>query len=89
ALATGLGALAWGYPFLTSHTAHFSLPVVGEIHVASALFFDIGVFTLVVGSTMLILTGIAHQSVRSHRYNNARAAEEAQAAATPGEGPWN
>jgi len=53
ALATGLGALAWGYPFLTSHTAHFSLPVVGEIHVASALFFDIGVFTLVVGSTML------------------------------------
>ena len=89
ALATGLGALAWGYPFLTSHTAHFSLPVVGEIPVASALFFDIGVFTLVVGSTMLILTGIAHQSVRSHRYNNARAAEEAQAAATPGEGPWN
>ena len=89
ALATGLGALAWGYPFLTSHMAHFSLPVVGEIHVASALFFDIGVFTLVVGSTMLILTGIAHQSVRSHRYNNARAAEEAQAAATPGEGPWN
>ena len=89
ALATGLGALAWGYPFLTSHMAHFSLPVVGEIHVASALFFDIGVFTLVVGSTMLILTGIAHQSVRSRRYNYARAAEEAQAAATPGEGPWN
>ena len=90
ALATGLGALAWGYPFLTSHTAHFSLPVVGEIHVASALFFDIGVFTLVVGSTMLILTGIAHQSVRSHRYNNARAAEEVQpAVATEGEGPWN
>jgi len=89
ALATGLGALAWGYPFLTSHTAHWHLPVAGEVHVASALFFDIGVFTLVVGSTMLILTGIAHQSVRSHRYNNGRAAEEAQAAATPGEGPWN
>ena len=96
ALATGLGALAWGYPFLTSHTAHFALPVVGEIHVASALFFDIGVFTLVVGSTMLILTGIAHQSVRSHRYNNARAddeaAEQAAAATAPttrGETAWN
>jgi len=96
ALATGLGALAWGYPFLTSHTAHFALPVVGEIHVASALFFDIGVFTLVVGSTMLILTGIAHQSVRSHRYNNARAddeaAEQAAAATVPttrGETAWN
>lgn len=77
ALATGLGALFWGYPFLTSHTAHLHLPVVGEVHVASALFFDIGVFTLVVGSTLLILTAIAHQSVRSHRFN-ARAAEEAQ-----------
>ena len=79
ALATGLGALAWGYPFLTSHTAHFSLPVVGEIHVASALFFDIGVFTLVVGSTLLILTAIAHQSIRGHRYH-ARLQEEARAA---------
>ena len=58
ALATGLGALAWGYPFLTSHTAHFSLPVMGEIHVASALFFDIGVFSLVVGATLLILTAL-------------------------------
>lgn len=77
ALATGLGALFWGYPFLTSHTAHLQLPLVGEVHVASALFFDIGVFTLVVGSTLLILTAIAHQSVRSHRFN-ARAAEEAQ-----------
>ena len=90
ALATGLGSLVWGYPFLTSHTAHLTLPVVGEIHVASALFFDIGVFTLVVGSTMLILTGIAHQSVRSHRYHNARAAEDMQpGAATQGDNPWN
>ncbi|MBT9514107.1 MAG: hypothetical protein IV104_17340, partial [Acidovorax sp.] len=51
---------------------------------------------LVVGSTMLILTGIAHQSVRSHRYNHARAADEAQeqaaaatVPATRGETPWN
>jgi len=73
ALATGMGALAWGYPFLTSHTARLHLPWVGEIHIASALFFDIGVFTLVVGATLLILTGIAHQSVRSHRHNNAMA----------------
>src|SRR5690606_37031944 len=85
ALATGLGALVWGYPFLTSHTAHLHLPWVGEVHVASALFFDLGVFTLVVGSTMLILTGIAHQSVRSHRFNNARAAEELLAADNRGE----
>ena len=85
ALATGLGAWAWGYPFLTSHTAHLHLPWVGEVHVASALFFDIGVFTLVVGATLLILTGIAHQSVRSHRFSNARLAEELLAADLRGE----
>jgi multicomponent K+:H+ antiporter subunit A len=64
-LATGLGSLVLGYPFLTTHTAHVTWPLVGEVHVASALFFDIGVFTLVVGSTLLILTAIAHQSVRA------------------------
>ncbi|KQQ56301.1 cation:proton antiporter [Pseudomonas sp. Leaf127] len=64
---TGLGAMALGYPFMTTHTAHLDLPVLGEIHVASALFFDIGVYAVVVGSTLLILTALAHQSVRSHR----------------------
>ena len=34
---------------------------------ASALLFDLGVFALVVGATVLMLIAIAHQSVRSHR----------------------
>jgi len=76
ALGTGLGAIVVGYPFLTSHTFHLNLPLLGDIHVASAMFFDMGVFTLVVGSSLLILTAIAHQSVRGHRYH-ARLAEEA------------
>jgi multicomponent K+:H+ antiporter subunit A len=67
ATATGLGAVGLGYPFLTTHTAHLELPLLGEIHVASALFYDIGVFTLVVGATLLILTALGHQSVRGHR----------------------
>ena len=78
ALATGLGAIASGFPFLTSHTAHFTLPLLGEVHLASALFFDLGVFTLVVGATLLILTAIAHQSVRSHRHHD-RMLEDAAA----------
>ncbi|MFT3811924.1 MAG: monovalent cation/H+ antiporter subunit A [Acidovorax sp.] len=80
ALATGLGSLAVGYPFLTTHTAHFTLPLIGEVHVASALFFDIGVFTLVVGATLLILTAIAHQSIRGHRHH-ARLQEESASSA--------
>jgi len=67
AIFTGLGAWLVGYPFLTSHTAHLHLPVLGEIHVPSAFVFDLGVFAAVVGSTMLILVALAHQSVRSHR----------------------
>jgi multicomponent K+:H+ antiporter subunit A len=64
---TGLGALAVGYPFLTTHTAHVRLPLVGEVHLPSATFFDLGVFAAVVGATLLTLTALAHQSLRAHR----------------------
>jgi multicomponent K+:H+ antiporter subunit A len=67
AVATGLGAIALGYPFLTTHTAHFDLPLFGEVHVASALAFDVGVFAVVAGSTLLILIALAHQSLRGGR----------------------
>jgi multicomponent K+:H+ antiporter subunit A len=67
AALTGLGALPLGYPFLTSHTAHVTLPLVGDTHLPSATFFDLGVFSAVVGATLLILTALAHQSIRSHR----------------------
>jgi multicomponent K+:H+ antiporter subunit A len=70
ATLTGLGALFVGYPFLTTHTWHFSLPVLGDIHVASALFFDVGVYAMVVGSTLLMLTALGHQSVRAHKPSN-------------------
>ena len=67
ALCTGGGALALGYPFLTTHTLHFTVPSLGEIHLPSATFFDLGVFAVVVGSTLLLLTALAHQSLRARR----------------------
>ena len=70
ATLTGLGALFAGYPFLTTHTWHFNLPLLGDIHVASALFFDVGVYAMVVGSTLLMLTALGHQSVRAHKPSN-------------------
>ncbi|MBF5042887.1 monovalent cation/H+ antiporter subunit A [Aggregicoccus sp. 17bor-14] len=66
-LGTSAGALFAGYPLLTSHTWHLSLPLLGEVHVASALFFDLGIFSLVLGSTLFILVALAHQSIRAHR----------------------
>jgi len=67
AVASGIGSLFFGHAFLTSHTAHFRVPMLGEVHVPSALFFDLGVFGLVVGATALMLIALAHQSTRAHR----------------------
>ena len=64
ALLTGTGAIAFGFPFLTSAFAYADLPLIGEVPMASALLFDLGVFVLVVGATMLMLVALAHQSVR-------------------------
>jgi len=41
--------------------------LIGAVPMATALVFDLGVFALVVGATVLMLIAIAHQSVRSHR----------------------
>ncbi len=84
ALATGAGAWLFGYPFLTTHMLHFELPLIGAVHLPSATFLDAGVYCVVVGATLLILTALAHQSVRGHR-QGARQAVEATlpAAAAP------
>jgi multicomponent K+:H+ antiporter subunit A len=66
-LGTAAGAFVVGYPLLTSHTFHLKVPLLGGLHIGSAMFFDLGVFCLVLGSTLLILVAIAHQSIRSRR----------------------
>jgi multicomponent K+:H+ antiporter subunit A len=68
-LAVGVGGVAWLFnrPFLSSSFSYIKLPLIGEVPIASALLFDLGVFALVVGATILMLIAIAHQSVRSHR----------------------
>jgi multicomponent K+:H+ antiporter subunit A len=67
AVGTGTGSMVLGYPFLTTHTAHADLPIVGTVHVPSAMFFDVGIFAVVVGSTLLTLVALAHQSIRGRR----------------------
>ena len=73
--ATGLGAWVFGHPFLTTHTAHVDWPLVGELHLPSAFVFDLGVFAVVVGTTMLMLVALAHQSLRAHRQPGEELAE--------------
>ncbi|GLS88078.1 monovalent cation/H+ antiporter subunit A [Cypionkella aquatica] len=71
---TGIGAWLFGYPFLTAHAQYLNLPLIGKVPAATALLFDIGVYALVVGATVLMLIAIAHQSLRSARL---RAQDEA------------
>ena len=67
AAVTGAGAWLLGYPFLTSHFRYLDVPIIGKVPAATALLFDLGVFMLVVGSTVLILVALAHQSIRINR----------------------
>jgi multicomponent K+:H+ antiporter subunit A len=67
ATLTGIGAWFLGYPFLTSHFQYLDVPLIGKVPAATALLFDLGVFSLVVGSTVLILVALAHQSIRINR----------------------
>ncbi|HZF98579.1 MAG TPA: monovalent cation/H+ antiporter subunit A [Pseudoxanthomonas sp.] len=53
---TGLAAMAFGYPFLTSGHVEPRLPLVGEVPLASALGFDTGVYLVVFGGAMLVLS---------------------------------
>ena len=78
-LAAGVGAVAWPFdrPFLTSSFSYVEIPWIGSVPLASALIFDVGVFTLVVGATVLMLIAIAHQTVRSHRMPGSSPAPDA------------
>ncbi len=67
AAATGIGSWLFGMPFLTSAHRYVTLPLIGEVHLVSALFFDLGVFLLVIGATVLMLIALAHQSIRKPR----------------------
>ncbi|HEX7115234.1 MAG TPA: monovalent cation/H+ antiporter subunit A [Steroidobacter sp.] len=67
--AGGAGLAAWWMqlPFLTALTFDVHLPWLGDLHLSSVLAFDLGVFMLVLGATVLMLVALAHQSLRSPR----------------------
>jgi len=64
ALVTGLASWLFGRPFLTSAFGHLDWPIVGSFEIASAMAFDLGVYLVVVGATLLILInlGLAHHA---------------------------
>lgn len=63
---TGIGAFWFGRPFLTSAHGHPALPLLGELPLASAAAFDLGVYITVVGATMLTLSVLGAASKEQH-----------------------
>ncbi|MGM0533130.1 MAG: monovalent cation/H+ antiporter subunit A [Campylobacterota bacterium] len=70
AVVTGIVSMLLGYPFLTSAFTHVHWPIVGDFELASAIAFDLGVFLVVVGSTVMILVQLGKLSLTSHTYNS-------------------
>jgi multicomponent Na+:H+ antiporter subunit B len=61
ALLTGLWPWLSGAPFLTGLWAKFSLPGAGEIELGSPVFFDTGVYLVVIGVATMIIFSLAEE----------------------------
>ena len=66
---TGAGAFLWSRPFLTSAHGHPHVPLLGELPLASAALFDLGVYLTVVGATLLtisVLGSVSREGTPTH-----------------------
>ncbi|MEE1929541.1 Na+/H+ antiporter subunit A [Streptomyces sp. TRM 70351] len=55
AAAAGAGPLAFGEPPLTGSTWEVHLPLLGAVHSSTSLYFDVGVYLLVIGVILKLL----------------------------------
>jgi len=62
ALLTGVGAFFFDVPFLTHTFGQVYIPLLGHVEIATAMFFDIGVYVTVLGATITIILTIATDS---------------------------
>lgn len=65
--ATGVAAMFLDAPFLTSAHGYVDWPLLGRIPLASAMAFDLGVYLVVVGSTLQMLTVIGGAQAKRKR----------------------
>ena len=68
--ATGLASLLFDRPFLSSTYGYFDLPLFGQVELASAMAFDLGVFFAVLGTCILSLATISRVENRAEEASN-------------------
>lgn len=61
AATTGAAALALGADFLESGSVEAEIPLLGTVKVVSVLFFDIGVYLVVVGLVLALLASLGRE----------------------------
>jgi multicomponent Na+:H+ antiporter subunit B len=61
ALASGVVAWLARKPFMTGQWGYVTLPGAGPVHLGTPLFFDIGVYLVVVGVTLTIILSLAEE----------------------------
>ncbi len=61
AAGTGMAALFFDLPFLTHDFWVFHWPIFNEMHIASAFVFDLGVYFVVVGALLTILSVVGEE----------------------------
>jgi len=73
AIVSGSASMLFGVPFLTSGHLDLHIPLIGEVPLASAIGFDTGVYLVVFGGAMLILSMMG--TIKPSRTRNARKGE--------------
>ncbi|WP_245415690.1 Na(+)/H(+) antiporter subunit B [Alteribacter populi] len=58
-IATGINSMFFGDPFLTQYFEYYTVPILGEIELTTALPFDLGIYLVVVAVALLIILTIA------------------------------
>ncbi|WP_273409156.1 hydrogen gas-evolving membrane-bound hydrogenase subunit E, partial [Corynebacterium ureicelerivorans] len=76
--AAAVAPMFFGYPPLTSSYAEFTLPLIGEVTVPSALVFDAGVYIIVVGLIMHVLASMGAYLDREEDTRKQRARDRAR-----------
>lgn len=81
AAAAAIWPMLLGRPPLSSQVWDLALPLIGDVHVPSALLFDAGVYLIVVGLIMHILTSLGGQLDQDEEMRKQRARDRARSMA--------
>ena len=71
----------FGRPPLSSEVAEFSVPLIGEVHVPSALVFDLGVYMVVVGLIVAVMGALGAKLDQEEDIRKQRARDRARSLA--------